>query len=158
MQPNLKRLLEHVDHVFATRNDPSQIAFTEADMEKMESLHYGCLQEAANEDGPISWVAVIPTSLELMHQFIRGELSERQLFNATEESTPQQAVYLCSAIVLPEYRRSGIAFDLSVRSIRTIQEDRPIEAAFVWPFTEEGESLARKVASTCSLPLFVRPR
>ena len=158
MQPNLKRLLELVDDVFATRNDPTQIAFTEADMKKMESLHDGCLQEAANEDGPISWVAVIPTSLELMHRFIRGEVTERQLFDATEESTPQQAVYLCSAIVLPEHRRSGIAFDLSVRSIRNIQEDRHIEAAFVWPFSDEGENLAQKVASFCSLPLFVRAR
>ena len=158
MQPNLKRLLELVDDVFETRNDPTQIAFSEADMEKMESLYSGCLQEAANADGPISWVAVIPTSLELMNLFVQGELTERQLFEATEATTPKQAVYLCSAIVLPEFRRSGIAFDLSVNSIRTIQEDRPIEAAFVWSFTEEGESLARKVASTCSLPLFVRAR
>ena len=158
MQPSLKRLLELVDDVFETRNDPTQIAFSEADMEKMESLHSGCLQEAANADGPISWVAVIPTSLELMNLFVQGALTERQLFEATEETTPKQAVYLCSAIVLPEFRRSGIAFDLSVNSIRSIQEDQKIEAAFVWPFTDEGEALAQKVASSCGLPLFVRAR
>ena len=158
MQPNLKRLLELVDDVFETRNDPTQIAFSEADMEKMELLHSGCLQEAAKADGPISWVAVIPTSLELMNLFVQGELTERQLFEATEETTPKQAVYLCSAIVLPEFRRSGIAFDLSVNSIRSIQEDQKIEAAFVWPFTDEGKALAQKVASSCGLPLFVRAR
>lgn len=158
MQPNLKRLLELVDDVFETRNDPTQIAFSEAEMEKMESLHSGCLQESANTDGPISWVSVIPTSLELMNLFVQGALTERQLFEATEETTPKQAVYLCSAIVLPEFRRSGIAFDLSVNSIRSIQGDQKIEAAFVWPFTDEGEALAQKVASSCGLSLFVRAR
>jgi hypothetical protein len=93
-----------------------------------------------------------------MNLFVQGELTERQLFDATEETTPKQAVYLCSAIVLPEFRRSGIAFDLSINSIRNIQEDHKIEAAFVWPFTDEGEALAHKVASSCGLTMLVRAR
>jgi hypothetical protein len=158
MQPNLIRLLNLVDEVFKNRNDSTQIAFSEEDMEKMQSLHAACLQEAANTDGPISWVSVFPTSLELMNQFVIGEINERELFDSTNEHTLQQAIYLCSAIVLPEFRRADIAFDLSVKAIHAMQQDGQIEAAFVWPFSHEGEALAQKVASSCGLPLTLKAR
>lgn len=158
MQPNLKRLLGLVDEVFETRNDPSQIAFSETDMEKMESLHPECLQEAANAEGPIAWVAIIPTSIELMNRFIQTEITERQLFESTTNETPKEAVYLCSAIVLPESRRAGVAFDLSVKAIKAMQADNRIAAAFVWPFSVEGESLAHKIADECGIPMHFRGR
>ena len=158
MQPNLIRLLELVDDVFETRNDPSQIGFSDDDMAKMGELHEACLQEASNTDGPIAWVSVIPTSIELMTRFISEEITERELFDLTTLKTPQESVYLCSAIVLPEFRRSGVAFNLSVSAIRAMQTDNNITHVFVWPFTNEGESLALKIAHACGIPLVLRPR
>jgi hypothetical protein len=158
MQINLKRLLTLVDEVFETRNDPTQIGFSEDDMIKMESLNEACLQEASNDEGPIAWVSVIPTSLVLMNQFTLGHITERQLFDATNSQTPPESVYLCSAIVLPEFRRTGVAIDLSVQAIQAMQRDNPIVAAFVWPFSDEGEALATKIAAKCSIPLHLRAR
>ncbi len=158
MQPNLIRLLELVDAVFETRNDPSQIGFSDEDMAKMGELHEACLQEASNTDGPIAWVSVIPTSNELMTLFVNEKITERELFDLTTVQTPQEAVYLCSAIVLPEFRHSGVAFNLSVSAIRAMQMDNNITHVFVWPFTNEGESLASKIAHACGIPLELRPR
>ncbi|MFM9006900.1 MAG: hypothetical protein ACKOSR_15600, partial [Flavobacteriales bacterium] len=93
MKPNLPRLLKLVDEVFQTRNDPTQIGFSEDDMVKMNMLHSACLQEAENEDGPIAWVAAIPTSLVLMHEFLQETITERELFDSTSEQTPKEAIY-----------------------------------------------------------------
>ena len=156
MQPNLIKLLELVDLVFQTRNDPTQIGFSEEDMAKMNALHPECLQEAADANGPYAWVAVIPTSLELMHEFLREAITERQLFERTTTDTPMEALYLCSAIVLPEYRRTGVAYNLSLDAIRKMLVQWPIEAVFVWPFSIEGEHLAKKISQAAELKLHVR--
>jgi hypothetical protein len=156
MQPNLIKLLELVDKVFQTRNDPTQIGFSEEDMAKMNALHPECLQEAADTNGPYAWVAVIPTSLELMHEFLREAITERQLFERTTTETPMEAIYLCSAIVLPEYRRTRVAYNLSLDAILSMRKQWPVAATFVWPFSEEGEHLARKIARSAELELYVR--
>lgn len=156
MKPNLLKLLELVDHVFQTRNDPSQIGFTESDMAKMNNLHVECLQEAENEDGPIAWVAVIPTSLDLMNEFIIKTITERELFDRTTMETPKEAVYLCSAIVLPDFRRKGIALQLSLEAIHAMQQHWSLSAVFVWPFSDEGKVLAHKIADECGLTLYTR--
>jgi len=156
MQPNLKRMLELVDAVFETRNDPSQIGFSEEDMAKMNTLHPECLQESCNEAGPIAWISIIPTSRALMNQFTEASISERELFDRTSESTPKEAVYLCSAIVLPEHRRQGVAFNLSVAAIQAMQKDFSITDAFVWPFSDDGQSLAIAIARACELELKIR--
>jgi len=158
MQPNLNRLLQIVDQVFETRNDPTQIGFSEHDMAKMARLNEACLQESSLEEGPIAWVAVIPTSLDLMNRFIAQEITERELFDSTTLQTPQEALYLCSAVVLPEHRRSGVAFNLCVSAIRSMQSDGNILCAFVWPFSDEGKTLASKIAKSCSIPLYSRSR
>lgn len=156
MNENLRRLLELVDEVFATRNDPSQIGFSDEDMAKMEHLHGACLQEAVNDEGPVAWVAVIPTSLALMNDFLEGRIDERKLFDLTTTDTKLEAVYLCSAVVLPEYRNSGIALGLTVDAIRDMQREHTITHAFVWPFSAAGEQLAQKAAGECRLPLSVK--
>ncbi len=156
MQPNLKRLLELVDAIFETRNDPSQIGFSEEDMAKMNKLHPDCLQESSTHEGPIAWISIIPTSRALMNQFVETAISERELFDRTTASTPKETVYLCSAIVLPEHRRQGVAFNLSVAAIHAMQKDFSITDAFVWPFSEEGEALAVTIADACGLVLKIR--
>ncbi len=157
MQPNLIKLLDLVDRIFQTRNDPTQIGFSDQDMAKMSRLHTACLQEAENEEGPIAWVAVIPTSQSLMHEFIDKAISERELFDLTTPETPKQVVYLCSAIVLPEFRASGVAMKLSLNAIHAMQQQWKISAAFVWPFSNDGEMLARSIARRCEFELFIRP-
>jgi ribosomal protein S18 acetylase RimI-like enzyme len=99
---------------------------------------------------------VIPTTHQLMEQFIGKKISERQMFELTTPQTKFNALYLCSALVLPEYRGRGLAKKLAVRAIRAIRNDHPIEELFYWAFSEEGRRLAESLSREFRLPLYRR--
>jgi hypothetical protein len=66
------------------------------------------------------------------------------------------SIYLCSALVLPEYRRKGFAKRMAVSAVRSIQKDHPITDLFFWAFSEEGRGLASIIATELGLPLHER--
>ena len=66
------------------------------------------------------------------------------------------AIYLCSALVLEEFRRKGIAKQLALKAIEDIRKDHPVKALFVWSFTKEGDIAAESIARFTSLPLYKR--
>ena len=88
-----------------------------------------------------------------MEQFLANEISEKQLFELTPLDVPYQAVYLCSGMVLEEYRRKGIAKKLAFDALSKIRETHPIEALFVWAFTNEGDVASEALAKLSGLPL-----
>jgi ribosomal protein S18 acetylase RimI-like enzyme len=114
------------------------------------------MTEEATDDGPVAWVLIFPTTHELMERFLREEISERQLLSETALGGKFEAVYLCSALVLPEYRGKGVAKRLTVSAIRSMQKDHPIRELFVWPWSKEGEQSARSVARETGLTLLTR--
>jgi GNAT superfamily N-acetyltransferase len=67
------------------------------------------------------------------------------------------AIYLCSALVLPEYRGKGIAKRLACTAIEAIQADHPIKSLVCWAFSREGEALATSIAREVGIPLLQRP-
>lgn len=158
LSPNLKRMLALIDEVFETKSDPHQLSFTEDDMEHLARLHSNCLNELANEDGPYAWISIFPTNLELANDFIGGKSTERELFDKTVTLMPSQfnTVYLCSALVLPEFRRSNLAFNVSCEAVQAMKNTFQIEHLLVWPFSEEGERLAKKIAEAVQLPLLIK--
>jgi predicted GNAT family N-acyltransferase len=155
-EDNLYRMLQLVEEVFATKNDPSQLNVDEDVMTRLQLIHPACLSEQRNDNGPIAWVLLIPTSLELMHQFVQRKINEQELFHQTIPGDSYEAIYLCSALVLPEYRKQGIAGRLIHNAIATIQIDHPIQALCVWPFSEEGETLANIISKKTGLNLHKR--
>lgn len=66
------------------------------------------------------------------------------------------SIYLCSALVLEEYRRKGIIRQMALKAIEEIQKDHPVKSLFIWAFTKEGEMAAEKIAQLTSLPLYRR--
>lgn len=155
---NLERLIRLADEVFAARNDPDQLNVNATIIRRLQRMHPFTVQEFSNDQGPVAWVLVIPTTLELMHKFIRAEISEKNLFDLTPEGVAYEALYLCSALVLEEYRRKGIVKQLVMNAISAIGKDHPLQAIFVWPFTREGEIAAEAIAKYTSLPLFKRTK
>jgi ribosomal protein S18 acetylase RimI-like enzyme len=153
---NLDRMIALATEVFDAKNDPDQISVTEGDMERLHSLHAACLTQEATEDGPIAWILIFPTTRALMEQFLQKEISERDLLSLTPVGSKYDAVYLCSALVLPEYRGKGIAKKLTVEAIRSIQKDHHIREMFVWPWSKEGDRAAESIAKETGLPLRVR--
>lgn len=150
---NYERMIALADEVFAYREDPDQLLVDEAVIERLQQLHPATLSEFADENGPVAWILLIPTTANLMDKFLKGELSEKQLFYETPLHQRYTALYLCSALVLPEYRRKGIAKKLTIEAINKMKKDHPIECLFVWPFTTEGDITAEKLAEAVHLPL-----
>lgn len=150
---NFQRMLTLIDEVFATRNDPDQIQVDQKQLKKLQKIHPATLSELENEDGPVIWVLIIPTTKDIMNDFLQDKISEKELLEKTKAGDSYDCIYLCSATTLPEYRGKGETKKLCVAAIRSVCNIHPIKTLFVWPFTKEGERLAAKVANECGLEL-----
>jgi len=153
MASNFERMIQLAEDVFASRTDPNQLSIDDKVIERLSLIHPATLSEFNEGNGPVVWVLVFPTNLELMKRFLEGKITEKELFDLTPLHTRYDAIYLCSAMVLKEYRGKGIAKKLTVQAIEKIEKDHPIESLFVWPFSKEGDSLAENVARMTGLPL-----
>jgi ribosomal protein S18 acetylase RimI-like enzyme len=153
---NFERLIQLADEVFSVKNDPSQLNVNLQVMECLKKIHPSTISEFDDDNGPVAWVLLIPTTNELMKRFIKGEITEKELFEQTALDIKYDALYLCSALVLEEYRRKGIVKNLVQHAIKEISKQHPITSLFVWPFSKEGEESAEKIARYTSLPLFKR--
>ena len=153
---NYERLIQLSDEVFSSRTDPDQLNVNENVMEHLQLIHPDTLSEFDEGNGPVCWLLCIPTSLDLMTKFINKTISERELYELTPLNTKYEAIYLCSALLLEEFRGKGIAQNLAIKAIESIRIDHPIEALFFWSFSKEGEKLAEKVSRLIGLPLYKR--
>jgi ribosomal protein S18 acetylase RimI-like enzyme len=152
-EDNLQRMIQLADEFFETKNDPGQISVAEEVMSMLQKIHPATLSEKKDENGPIAWVLVLPTTLRLMEEFVAEQINERELLEKTPIGASYDAVYLCSALVLPEHRGKGLARALAADAVRSIRKDHPIEHLFYWPFSPEGERLANSIAREINLPL-----
>lgn len=153
---NYERMIQLSDDVFSSRTDPDQLNVNENVMEHLQLIHPDTISEYDNGNGPVCLILYIPTTIELMTQFINKEISERELFELTPLNTKYEAIYLCSALLLEEFRGQGIAQRLAIKAIESIKIDHSIKALFYWPFSKEGEKLAEKVSRLVGLPLHKR--
>jgi hypothetical protein len=89
-----------------------------------------------------------------MNQFIDQKISERELYELTPLNAKYEAIYLCSALLLEEFRGKGIALNIAIQALERIKIDHAIKALFFWAFSKEGEKLAEKVSGLMGLPLY----
>jgi len=153
---NFERLIQLADQVFAVKSDPSQLDVNPQVMERLQKMHPSTISAFDDGNGPVAWVLLIPTTLELMHRFIEEQITEKELFELTPLDVSYEAIYLCSALVLDEYRRKGITKQLALDAIEHIRKDHPLKAAFVWAFSPEGDLAAETIARLAKLPLYKR--
>lgn len=156
MASNFERMIQLADEVFSAHNDPQQLDVDEQVMERLEKLHPATLSEHIEGDGPVVWILLIPTTKELMFRFIAEEISEKELLNLTPLNAQYDALYLCSALVLPEWRKKGLATQTGLNAIAQIRKDHPIQYLFTWNFSIEGANLANAAAAYEKLQLFKR--
>ncbi len=157
-QTKLERMLVLVGEHFDTRNDPTQLDVDEAIVARLLNIHPATVVEFNEGDGPIMWLIVFPVSKSAMDGFLNGALNETQLFESAEQDKDYSCLYLCSVVMLEEYRGKGIAFDHTINSIKAIGGSFKIDSLFVWPFEDAGLSLAQKIANEAGLPLYVKQR
>ncbi|MFH1146033.1 MAG: hypothetical protein V1707_03680 [bacterium] len=126
------------EQIFGTAHDPSQIPINEQSLSKLRMLHADTIMYKVVNNQPVGWIVTVPTTKELANCFLEGQLTEKELFDKTQPQAIYEALYLCAAITVPEYRRQGIATELFKRVVRSI----PLVAKpllFAWPTTELGE-------------------
>jgi predicted GNAT family acetyltransferase len=150
---NFERMVQLAEDVFASRTDPDQLSVDEGVISRLQMIHPSTMSEYNEGNGPVAWILVFPTTLELMNRFLAEDISEKELFELTTIVSRYEAIYLCSALVLEEYRGRGIAKDLTLLAIEKIKKDYPIRTLFVWAFSKEGAGLAEKLAVLTGLPL-----
>ncbi len=155
---NFERLVQLADEVFAVKSDPSQIDVNAEVLERLCKLHPATVSAFDDGNGPVAWVLLIPTTLDLMNRFLEKQISEKELFDLTPLEAQYDAVYLCSALVLEEFRRKGITKQLALTAIENMREIHQLKAAFVWAFTPEGDSAAETIANLAKLPLYKREK
>jgi ribosomal protein S18 acetylase RimI-like enzyme len=153
---NFERMIQLADEVFATREDLRQLDINEQVLNHLRSLHPATVSEWDDGQGPVAWVLVIPTTQVLKDQFLNGSITEKELYEQTPVHASYDTVYLCSAMVLEEYRKQGLARRLTVDAVEAIKKDHPITSLFVWTFSHEGLLCAEAVARETHLSLSKR--
>ena len=149
-------MIRLAENFFDAKNDPDQIAVDENVIVGLRAIHPRTMSEERDEHGPIAWILVIPTIKDLMIQFIDKKISEKEILSQTPLQARYEALYLCSALVLPEHRHKGIAHRLTVSAIKSLRQDHPITSLFYWSFSIEGDRLANAAAKESGLLLFKR--
>jgi len=155
---NFERLVQLADEVFAVKSDPSQLDVNPEVLDRLHQLHPATISAEDYGNGPVAWVLLIPTTIDLMNRFLTDEISEKELFKLTPLNAQYGAIYLCSALVLEEYRRKGITQKLALSAIEIIRKDHPLSAAFVWAFSPEGDLAAENIARLAGLPLYKKEK
>jgi len=153
---NLERMIQLADDVFDIKSDPDQLDVNQEVIERLRLIHPATVSEYDNGKGPVAWLLVMPTSTELMNRFLKCEISEKELFELTSPDETYEAIYLCSALVLEDYRRKGITKQLVTEAVGKIRQDHPIKALFVWAFSKEGDLASETISKLVSLPLLRR--
>lgn len=153
---NLERMIQLAEDTFAVRNDPQQLDVDEKVIQTLVKIHPSTLSEQVDGDGPVAWILLIPTSEETMRKFIDKKIGEKEVLREASATAKFDAIYLCSALVLPEFRKKGLASNLILQAIDELKRSFAIRFLYVWPFTEEGNRLSDALANKLQLPLFKR--
>lgn len=157
MTSNFERMIKLAEDTFAHRTDSNQLSVDEDVLIRLHRIHPATVSEYDDGNGPVVWILVIPTTIDLMTRFLESKISEKELYELTPLKANYEALYLCSAMVLPEFRGKGIAKKLTVQAIESIKKDHPIKSLFVWAFSKEGDGLAENVAGITELTLRKKP-
>ena len=82
---NFTRMIHLADEFFETKNDPSQLSIDEQVMKRLHGIHPATMGEIANEQGPVAWTIVLPTSAAAMELFLMKEIGEQELMERAEK-------------------------------------------------------------------------
>lgn len=151
----IDKIFEITERFFGTANDPDQMPVNKESLRKLQELHPKSFIYKTDNDEPISWVVVLPTSDELMKKFLDNEINERELLNLTQPQDRYEALYLCSAFTVPEHRGKGYAAALFQEAITQIPHSKDVKL-FAWPFSEEGKQLADKLSSIFGKKILIK--
>lgn len=153
MGNNFEVMMQIVNEVFHYDTDPHQLQVDESVVEQLSALHPATCIELNDNNGPIFWLILIPTSHSAMEQFLKGMISEQALYSMALTEKQYDALYLCSITLHPDYRKKGMALEQTLQAIEQLKTNWPIKSLFYWPLSKEGDQLAQKLAQIIGLPI-----
>lgn len=140
-----QKMSEIAEKIFVTQDDPNQIPITQESKDKLDKLTPHWLKYRLDENNnPIAWVVVVPTTKEIAQRFLNGSITEKQILDETAPMDKYSALYLCSTITIPEHRNKGLATELIKEAIYNISKTDDY-ILFAWPFSIEGTGLIEKL-------------
>ena len=140
----LQKIMTITERFFETATDPEQIPTKKDSLRKLLALHPGTFQYRIENNEPVSWVMVLPTSNALAEKFLQDQITERELLDMTEPQPEYDAIYLCAAFTVKGYRRKGHVLDMLKDALCTIPHAQNVKI-FAWPYSDEGEFLIRRL-------------
>ena len=142
--------------IYGTHDDPEQMRICDESWRKLQSISSNCLRYEVDSEGkPISWVLALPTTIELMERFLTRQINEQQILDLTPQLPMYDAVYLLSAITVPEHRRRGLSFQLGLETLQLLPIT-PNAKLFAYPVSAEGAALTEKFAAFLNRPIATR--
>jgi len=133
--------MDIAERYFGTASDQDQIPITMESLDKLVSIDEDAILIKTDEHGePISWVVVIPTGKETMELFLDNAITEKELFDRAVAENKREALYLCAAFTVPEYRGKGYAQELFSRAVKKFAPTRETDL-FAWIYSPEGQGL-----------------
>lgn len=144
---------------FMTHEDESQITVNSETASWIARNLPGSFNIIKDGNNVIGSTFVFITKEKHMSEFLTGGINERELFQRVREEYPfrPETVYICSAVVLPEYRRMGLALSALVKSVEKIVELYQFTPVlFYWAYSPEGQRLAEKLGDTMKLQVLKR--
>lgn len=140
----LDKMLDVAEQFFGTESDSQQMPIKKESFYKLQRLHPKTVIYKLENEEPISWVVILPTTIELMEKFLGGEINERELLDLTKPQDKYEALYLCAAFTLPDYRRKGYVLEMFKEAVKNIPHTENVKL-FAWPFSREGKEIIKKL-------------
>ncbi|MBL0007063.1 MAG: hypothetical protein IPP25_07705 [Saprospiraceae bacterium] len=149
-------MIQLADDVFAVKNDPDQLDVNQDVLDQLRRIHPATVSEFDDGHGPVAWVLLIPTTLGLMDQSLSHSISEKEMYEQTPLDAAYEAILSLFCHGLEEYRRKGIARQLTLKAIDSIRKDHPIKICLCGHLLQKGDITADTISQITSLPLLKR--
>jgi GNAT superfamily N-acetyltransferase len=150
-----EKVLKMSEEFFGTESDPEQMSVSEESARKLWSIHPDTVLYAFEGGEPVAWVVIVPTSADVMEKFLAKKISERDLLDLAAAEKKFEALYVCGAFVLPDYRRKGYAKELLLKGIRILSQGKDIPL-YAWVYSDEGRKLTESLSRTLGKEIISR--
>ncbi|MDD3178112.1 MAG: hypothetical protein PHR26_01205 [Candidatus ainarchaeum sp.] len=111
------------------------------------------------DKNPIGEITIIPTNLKNMNLFLKEKISEQELIDNSINKVNLKnfkCIYLCYFIILKKYRRKKIIYKQLKKIVKYYIKINPKITLFVWPFSEVGEKISKKLSNELNLPIIIK--
>ena len=149
------------EEYFKTESDSEQAKVNNENKNWIHNNIPECIDVIKDKEKIIGFTLIFPCKQETMSLFLNEKINEDELLELIKKELNYKefdSIYLCQALIIPEYRRKGLAMKGLIKSIEKIisfsKNKKPV--LFYWPFSNEGKKLAEKISEKTGLKLKYR--